>query len=132
MPAHQVVQVVDVSGNHVTTEQAWCDIDAVHLTLDITTGDSWVLLMFTAAIYIGSIRWAGVDLKVDGVRLGQAYGLFYFQGPYNVPLNLAILVQLPAGLHTIIPQWKMSASGTRTCYASPSYSPAILTAIELL
>ena len=127
---HQIARVVRISGDYSTTSQSFADIDTNNLVVNLTTGDSWVLLLLAGSAYVtGGIQYACFDFTIDGVRQGQSKGVQHVQPAYMHDIQIVWIAQVSAGSHTFRPQWRGTGS---TCYlrASSADSPLLFTVIE--
>lgn len=128
--AHQVQVVQGTAGDYTTTSLVFVDVDTDNLVVTMTTGDSWVLLILSGSLYVGSIKYGCFDFTVDGSRQGGGYGVISAQSAYEDPLVAVALVQVEAGEHIFRPQWRVTGGFARL-RASPEYSPTIFAVVEL-
>jgi hypothetical protein len=127
---HQIARVVRTSGDYQTSSQTFVDIDASNLVINMTTGDSWVLLLLACSAYLASgIQYACFDFTIDGVRQGQAKGVQYLQPCYMHDIQIVWIAPVTAGSHTFRPQWR--GTGSPLCLrANSADSPLLFTVIE--
>jgi hypothetical protein len=127
---HQIARVVRASGDYQTTSQSFVDIDTNNLVINLTTGDSWVLLLLAGSAYLGSgIQYACFDFTIDGARQGQAKGVQYVQPCYMHDVQIVWLAQVTAGSHTFRPQWR--GTGSPCCLrANSTDSPLLFAVVE--
>jgi len=127
---HQIARVVRTSGDYTTTSTTFADIDTTNLVINMTTGDSWVLLLLIGSGYISGINYACFDFTIDGERQGQGKGVQYVQAVYLQDIQIAWLAQVAAGSHTFRPQWRVTG-GTLTLRANTTDTPLIFAVLEL-
>ena len=127
---HQVARVIRNSGDYQTTSLSFVDVDTANLAINMSTADSWVLLLLLGSCYVGGIQYVCFDFTIDGVRQGGDYGAQYVQPPYLQDVQIMWLAQVSAGSHTFRPQWR--ANGT-TAYlqASTQHTPLAFAVIEI-
>jgi len=127
---HQIARVVRASGDYLTTSQSFADIDTNNLVINMTTGDSWVLLLLAGSMYLGAgIQYGCFDFAIDGVRQGQDKGVQYLQPTYIQDIQIVWLAQVTAGSHTFRPQWRGTGSQL-VLRANSVDSPLLFTVIE--
>jgi hypothetical protein len=127
---HQIARVVRNSGDYSTSSTSFVDIDTGNLVINMTTGDSWVLLLLLGSSYATGIQYECFDFTIDGVRQGHDYGVQYVQPPYLQDLQIAWLTQVSAGSHTFRPQWRANGS-TAYLRASTQTTPLVFAVIEI-
>jgi hypothetical protein len=113
--------ILNEGADYTTTSTSFVDIDAgtganTKLRLDPTTQGGDLIVHFEGTFYQASAI-TGIDLLVDGSRLGGDDGLLVAYHGLRVPTALTrLLTGLAATTHTIKMQWKV-VSGTATLYA---------------
>jgi len=126
---HQIARVVRTAGDYTTTSTTFADIDTSNLVINMTTGDSWVLLLLLGSGFSGT-PYACFDFTIDGERQGQGKGVQYVQAPYLQDIQIAWLAQVAAGSHTFRPQWRVTG-GSTTLRANTTDTPLIFAVLEL-
>ena len=126
---HQIARVVRTAGDYTTTSTTFADIDTSNLVINMTTGDSWVLLLLLGSAF-GGTSFICFDFTIDAVRQGQNKGVQYVQAPYLQDIQIAWLAQVSAGSHTFRPQWRV-VSGTGFLRASSAETPLVFAVLEL-
>ena len=130
----QVSRVTVTSGDLTTNSTSF--VDATGLTTTITTGAHRCLILFTCSVLAQANTDVGLDLAVDGTRLGNTtHGLVLAgnnaSNSVYYPASIFYVTDvLSAGSHTFKVQFRVT-SGTATINASSGLNPAILTVIEL-
>jgi len=127
---HQIARVVRTAGDYTTTSTTFVDIDTDNLVINMTTGDSWVLLTLTGSAYITSFGYVQLDFTIDDVRQGQTKGVQQLQATYVAGIQVAWLVQVTAGSHVFRPQWRVS-TGSALLRASAAETPLLFAVTEL-
>ncbi len=127
---HQIARVVRTSGDYSTTNTSFEDIDTDNLVINMTTGDSWVLLLLLGSTYVSAVKYGCFDFTIDGGRQGQDKGVQHVQAAYLQDIQIVWLAQVSAGSHTFRPQWRVTG-GTGYLRASPSDSPLVFAVMEL-
>ena len=120
------------SGDLTTMSTSFIDI-AAGLNITLVTGARRCRITLIANVKNGAANNTRLDVEVDGVRLGQGYGLSFGGGNanYNFPASFSIdTAVLSAGSHTFKPQWSVDGD-TGTIYASVGISPVIFSVTEL-
>jgi hypothetical protein len=127
---HQIARVVRTAGDYQTNSQSFVDIDTSNLVINMTTGDSWVLLLLLGTIYVGGIQYAHLDFTIDGERQGQGKGVQYVQATYLQDIQIAWLAKVSPGSHVFRPQWRVNASYA-ILKASSTETPLLFAVMEL-
>ena len=127
---HQIARVVRASGDYQITSQSFVDIDTNNLVINLTTGASWVWLLLTGSVYVGSLQYGCFDFTIDGVRQGQAKGVQQVQASYVEDIQIAWLVEVTAGSHVFRPQWRVTG-GMGLLRASSAETPLLFAVLEL-
>jgi hypothetical protein len=127
---HQIARVVRTAGDCMTTSTSFVDIDTNNLVINLTTGDSWVLLLLLSACYVSSLKYGCFDFTIDGVRQGQAKGVQYVQAVYDADVQIAWLAPVTAGSHVFRPQWRVTG-GSAVLRASSAETPLLFAVLEL-
>lgn len=126
---HQIARVVRTAGDYTTNSTTFADIDTSNLVINMTTGDSWVLLLLLGSGY-GGTAYICFDFTIDGERQGQGKGVQYVQAPYLQDIQIAWLAQVAAGSHTFRPQWRVTAQ-TAALRANTTDTPLVFAVLEL-
>jgi hypothetical protein len=127
---HQIARVVRTSGDYQTTSTAFTDIDTSNLVINLTTGDSWVLLILAGSLYVTSIQYGCLDFTVDDERVGGDKGVQQSQACYAQDLQIAWLMQVTAGSHVFRPQWRVTG-GAGILRARSIETPLLFAIIEM-
>jgi hypothetical protein len=127
---HQVARAVRSDGDYQTTSTSFVDIDTANLAANLTTGESWVLLLLAGTVYATGFGQVQFDFTIDDQRQGTTKGLQQLQPVYNEDIQIAWLAQVAAGSHVFRAQWRVTA-GTGVLRASSAESPAMLAVVEL-
>jgi hypothetical protein len=127
---YQIARVVLTSGDYQTTTTTFVDIDTDNLVINMTTGDSLVLLLLVGSLYVSSLKYCWLDFTIDGERQGQDKGVQYVQAPYTQDIQITCLTQVSAGSHTFRPQWR-GTGGSCLLRASSDNTPLLFVVIEL-
>jgi len=128
---HQIARVVRTSGDYTTNSTSWADIDTANLVINMTTGDSWVLLMLLGSLYTDGFHYGYFDFTIDGTRQGQSKGVLLIQANMEQDLQLLWLAHLSPGAHVFRPQWKVDTAGGCHLYARTSMTPLLFAVLEL-
>jgi len=127
---HQIARVVRTAGDYQTTSTSFVDIDGANLVINMTTGDSWVLLLLLGSGYTAGAQYAGFDFAIDGARQGGDFGVQYGQPMYLQDFQIGTLKQVAAGAHVFKPQYRANGA-TVTLRASSQTTPLVFAVIEM-
>lgn len=127
---HQIARVVRTSGDYQTSSTSFVDIDTDNLAINLTTGDSWVMLVLAGSLYVSSIQYACIDFTIDGERVGGAKGVQQAQAAYMQSAHFVWLAQVAAGGHVFRPQWRVTG-GYANLRASDAETPLLFAVIEM-
>ena len=118
------------NGDYSTTSTSWVDVDATNLSITITTYGGPVLVL--AAMLTGQTSGdtGGIDVTMDGTRIGEAstLGLVNATSTY-VPI--CTIVTPAAGSHTFKLQYRTTNASYATIIRSNTYEVVTFAAIEL-
>jgi len=108
----------DNGADYSTTSTAWVYVDPTNLSITITTHGGPVLVLASVRASQGSIDTGGVDVAVDGTRIGAAaaFGLGNLTNAW-IYFPICTIVALSAGSHTFRLQYR-AASSTTTIYSN--------------
>jgi hypothetical protein len=127
---HQVARVVRTAGDYQTSSTSFVDIDSTNLTINLTTGDTWILLLLTGSVYGASYSVVQFDFTIDGQRQGTAKGVQQVQEVNIQDVQIGWLAQISAGSHVFRPQWRVNMSSA-LLRASSTETPAMFAVIEI-
>jgi hypothetical protein len=113
--------IADESANWTTTSTSFVDIDAVKLSLEITTTGRDLLLGFFGNFIMNGAAAMHLTVTMDGVAIALDDGIvgarnLQTSAPGNPISFVHLLTGISAGVHTFKLRWKVS-SGTLTLYA---------------
>lgn len=126
----QLQEVKLTSGNLSTVSTSF--VDATGLTITLTTAAVRCIVKVMVSVSSSTGGNVGLDIAVDGVRQGQAYGLAIVSPETGAvsPITLDLVTGvLSAASHTIKVQWRTDG-GTGTMQATPTITPAVLQVLE--
>ncbi len=121
------------NANYSTTSTSFVDVDSSNLSFSLETYGGPVLVWAMVACKVStSGAYIGLDVEVDGTRLGAGYssGLAKFASIYTAPVTIFRVVELSAGTHTFKLQWRVSG-GTGYIYGGSTNAQAVFGAMEI-
>jgi hypothetical protein len=126
------------SGNLSTSSTTF--VNATGVAVTATTGANRCLVNVLASVDadasgLGSSIYTCLDVAIDTVRQGQAFGLTFVRVPLNIQGGgnggfSFVTDVLTAASHTFQVMWRVTA-GSSTLYASTTVCPAIISVIDL-